>query len=199
MVKSCVSAIKSCSCISSVGLVRRLVWRLGFHQSWVKFVTPHELLAKNMWSLVRDHWSETGINLVNTCEWSKTSVRFELSCTVVMTLIFHWILCVVHTLCREKKGKLVVSFKDTFSLYGTYEDVVQPVEKLHLTCWYVTDSAVFLVNPNKLRCQETIWADVVGSCCHKGKPVQFYGIDGSHLVKCMELMQCCCDGTDSAF
>ena len=54
MGKPCVPAIESCSCISSAGLVRRLVWRFGFHQSQVKFVTPHELLAKNTWSLVQD-------------------------------------------------------------------------------------------------------------------------------------------------
>ena len=54
MGKSCVPAIESRSCISSVGLVKRLAWRLGFHQSWVKFMTPHKLLTKNTGSLIRD-------------------------------------------------------------------------------------------------------------------------------------------------
>ena len=46
MGKPCVPAIESCSYIFSARLVKRLVWRLSFHKSQVKFVTLHELLAK---------------------------------------------------------------------------------------------------------------------------------------------------------
>ena len=50
----------------------------------------------------------------------------------------------------------------------------------------ITEAAVFLVNTSKLRHQEDIRADDVGSWCHKGKPVRFYTVEECHLVKYIE-------------
>ena len=81
MGKPCAPAIESCSCISSAGLVRKLVWRLSFHQLRVKFMTPHELLAKNTWALVQD---------LNKIGKHMQVIKNELSCTVYIDT------CIVH-------------------------------------------------------------------------------------------------------
>lgn len=45
-----------------------------------------------------------------------------------MSLIFCYIMCMVHILCSEKKGKQMVRYKGMFPVYGTYEDAIQPVD-----------------------------------------------------------------------
>ena len=81
-------------------------------------------------------------------------------------------------------------------MYGTYEDAVQPVDAFNailntsetsqVVCAQrpigITEAAVFLVNTSKLRHQEDIRADDVGSWCHKGKPVRFYLFLNIHIL-----------------
>ena len=57
---------------------------------------------------------------------------------------------------------------------------------------------MFLVNTNKLRHQEDIRADDVGSWCHKGKPMQFYSNERMSSGEVYRA-QDCDDGADSIF
>ena len=76
------------------------------------------------------------------------------------------ILCVVHTLCSErKKSKCIwLAMKMQFSLWML---LIWNSETSPLVCTQkpvgVTEAEVFLVNTNKLRHQEDIRADDVGS------------------------------------
>ena len=79
-------------------------------------------------------------------------------------------------LCSQKKEKSI-SYKGPFPVYGTYEDAIQPVDAFNailntsetspVVCTQrpvgVTEATVFLVNTSKLRHQEDIRADDVGS------------------------------------
>ena len=55
------------------GTRKEVVWRCGASQNR----DTTQVTRK-----IRDHWSGTRIKSVNTREWSKATVRFELSCTV---------------------------------------------------------------------------------------------------------------------
>ena len=97
-------------------------------------------------------------------------------------------------------------------MYDTNEGAVQPVEAFNailntsetspVVCTQrpvgITEAAVFLVNTSKLRHQEHIRADDVGSWCHKGKPVRFYSIERMPFGEVYGA-QCCDKGSEGAF
>ena len=81
MRKSCVPAIESYTCIFSAELLRRFVWKF---MKWSDSTTRKLNLwhYKSYMHITREHWWGTRIKSVNNCKESKTSVKFELSCTV---------------------------------------------------------------------------------------------------------------------
>ena len=97
-------------------------------------------------------------------------------------------------------------------MYGTYEGAVQPVDAFNailntsktsqVVCGIrpvgITEAAVFLVNTSKLRHQEDIRADDVGSWCHKGKPMHFYTVERMPSGEVYRV-QCCDEGSEGAF
>lgn len=118
----------------------------------------------------------------------------------------------MYTLCSDKKGEQIISYKGAIPVYGNYEDAIQPVDAFDamlstsetspLVCTRrpvgITEVAVILVNTSKLRHQEDLRADDVGGWCHKGKPVRFYSIERMPSGEVYGAQRCD-DGTNGAF
>ena len=97
------------ACLCLCQYTKKLLWgNLVFQLSSLFLVFPYgtckearmETRLPPITSQIRDttrvarkkheYWSETRIKSVNTCEWSKTSVKFELSCTRGNNIVICW-------------------------------------------------------------------------------------------------------------
>ena len=92
--------------------------------------------------------------------------------------------------------------------YHSFKDVMKPVDVfdavLNIDCLSacvctkkpvgVTDAAVFFVDSTKLRHQDDLKADDMGSWTHKGKPVRFYKVQHLSSGEVYDAQQC--DSTD---
>lgn len=108
-------------------------------------------------------------------------------------------------LCSEQKRLL---YNGMFPIYDSFGDVMKPVDVFDAVlntdlsstsiCTKkpvgVTDAAVFIVDTTKLRHQDDLKADDMGSWTHKGKPIHFYKVQclSSGEVYDAQL----CDSTD---
>ena len=95
-----------------------------------------------------------------------------------------------------------------YPLYHSFNDVMKPVDVfdavLNIDCSSacvctkkpvrVTDAAVFLVDSTRLRHQDDLKADDMGSWTHKGKPVCFYKVQRLSSGEVNDAEQC--DSTD---
>ena len=124
--------------------------------------------------------------------------RYAFACLIIMVFVY-----IIMYLLRSQH-----LYNGVFPMYDTYDDIMKPTEVfdaiLNTNCSSssvctrkpvgVNDSAVFLVDTTKLKHQDDLRADDMGSWMHKGKPVRFYKVKRLSSGEVYDAQQC--DKTD---